>query len=86
MNCLYHRTFLYPVPYIHESGIKPESQKIPRLRNGCGIIVLLRQAGRREGAGDNGSGAVKGFKDGAAFKIRGTGGGYGDFQISLGKL
>ena len=86
MNCLYHRTFLHPVPYIHESGIKPEIQKIQRLRNGCGIIVLLRQAGRREGAGYNGSGAVKGFKDGTAFKIRGTGGGYKDFQISFGKL
>ena len=49
MNCLYHRTFLYPVPYVHKSGIKPKIQKFPRLRNGCGIMTLLRQAGRREG-------------------------------------
>ena len=52
---------------------------------------MAAKAGRREGAGsheigDNDSGAVKGFKDGEAFKIRGTGGGYGDFQISPGKL
>lgn len=52
---------------------------------------VAAKAGRREGAGsheagDNGSGAVKGFKDGAAFKIRGTGNGYGDFQISFGEL
>ena len=52
---------------------------------------MAAKAGRREGAGshetgDNDSGAVKGFKDGAAFKIRGTGGGYKDFQISFGKL
>lgn len=52
---------------------------------------MAAKAGRREGAGsyetgDNGLGAVKGFKDGAAFKIRRTGGGYRDFQISLGKL
>ena len=52
---------------------------------------MAAKAGRREGAGsyetgDNDSGTVKGFKDGAAFKIRGTGGGYGDFQISLEKL
>ena len=57
----------------------------------CGTMGMAAKAGRREGAGshetgDNDSGAVKGFKDGAAFKIRGTGGGYGDFQISLGKL
>mgnify|MGYP007098666151 CR=1 FL=1 len=82
---------MYHVPYVHESGMRPEIQKIPRLRNGCGIMALLRQAGRREGAGsheegDNGSGEVKGFKDGTAFKIRGTGGGYKDFQISFGKL
>ena len=49
MNCLYHRTFLYPVPYVHKSGIKPKIRKFPRLRNGCGIMALLRQAGRREG-------------------------------------
>ena len=30
MNYLYHRTFLYPVPYIHESGMNPTIQKIPR--------------------------------------------------------
>ena len=24
MNCLYHMTFLYHVPYVHESGIKPK--------------------------------------------------------------
>ena len=49
MNCLYHRTFLYPVPYIHKVGIKPEIRKFPRLWNECGIMVLLRQAGRRKG-------------------------------------
>ena len=49
MNCLYHRTFLYPVPYIHKVGITPEIRKFPRLRNGCGIMALLRQAGRKEG-------------------------------------
>ena len=57
----------------------------------CGTMGMAAKAGRWKGAGshetgDNGSGAVKGFKDGAAFKIRGTGGGYKDFQISLGKL
>ena len=24
MNCLYHMTFLYPVPYVHKSGMKPK--------------------------------------------------------------
>ncbi|NBI99423.1 hypothetical protein D3Z62_04515 [Lachnospiraceae bacterium] len=38
MNCLYHRTFLYPVPYVHKVGIKPEIRKFPRLWNECGII------------------------------------------------
>ena len=57
----------------------------------CGTMEIAAKAGRREEAGshevgDNDSGAVKGFKDGTAFKIRGTGGGYKDFQISLGKL
>ncbi len=48
MNYLYHRPFLYPVPYVHESGMKPKIQKIPRLRNGCGIMVLLRQAAGKD--------------------------------------
>ena len=52
---------------------------------------MAAKAGRWKGAGshetgDNGSGADKGFKDGAAFKLRGTGGGYGDFQIRLEQL
>ncbi len=34
MNCIYHRTFLYPFPYFHKSGMKRNNQKIPRLRNG----------------------------------------------------
>ena len=33
MNYLYHRTFLYPVPYVHKVGIKGKNQKFPRLRN-----------------------------------------------------
>ena len=32
MNYLYHRTFLYPVPYVHKVGIKGKNQKFPRLR------------------------------------------------------
>jgi hypothetical protein len=57
----------------------------------CGTMEIAAKADRREGAGshergDNGSGAFKGFKDGTAFKIRGTGGSYGNFQISFGEL
>ena len=33
MNCLYHRTFLCPVPYVHKVGIRGKNQKFPRLRN-----------------------------------------------------
>jgi len=33
MNYLYHRTFLYPVPYVHKVGIRGKNQKFPRLRN-----------------------------------------------------
>lgn len=56
-----------------------------------GIMVLLRRSVRREGAwghkaGDNDSGTAEGFKDRAALKIRGTGSGHKDFQISSEKL
>ena len=32
MNYLYHRTFLYPVPYVHKVGIEDKNRKFPRLR------------------------------------------------------
>ena len=32
INYLYHRTFLYPVPYVHKVGIRGKNQKFPRLR------------------------------------------------------
>ena len=32
MNYLYHRTFLYPVPYVHKVGMEGENRKFPRLR------------------------------------------------------
>ena len=32
MNYLYHRTFLYPVPYVHKVGMEDENRKFPRLR------------------------------------------------------
>ena len=32
LNQPYHRTFLYPVPYVHKVGIKGKNQKFPRLR------------------------------------------------------
>ncbi|ATP01145.1 hypothetical protein CG447_02310 [Faecalibacterium duncaniae] len=31
MNYLYHRTFLFPVPYIHKVGFRGEKRKFPRL-------------------------------------------------------
>ena len=31
MNYLYHRPFLFPVPYIHKVGFRGEKRKFPRL-------------------------------------------------------
>ena len=34
MNYPYHRTFLFPRPYVHKVGNRLQKRKIPRLRNG----------------------------------------------------
>ncbi|RKJ01338.1 hypothetical protein D7X87_20295 [bacterium D16-54] len=49
MNCLYHRSFLYPVPYVHKVGNRGKNQKFPRLWKWYGIMGLTAAASRRKG-------------------------------------
>ena len=48
MNYLYHRPFLYLVPYVHKVEIKGNYQKFPRLRN-IWYHPVNRRESRRKG-------------------------------------
>ena len=49
MNYLYHRPFLFPVPYIHKVGKSPQNRKFPRLRKVWYNPVMRKENSRREG-------------------------------------
>ena len=49
MNYLYHRPFLFPMPYIHKVGFRGEKRKFPRLWKVWYNSAMRQENSRREG-------------------------------------